>query len=736
MSYGSRIRPKEKEFRNHLQKAYRRESLTIWDAKWHALSIQARYFFLYVVKFDVEKRLAKPNAAGTGVSINRFPSSILKELIAAGLVEIAAARSRAFSDQAIVCDEAYDFTTRLHALQRHRLLASGKSSEFRKYIDEVFVGNELDGVLQSILRNQQILDGFQIENVIQRYIFSSLWPEWVAAALKEPLVEKILEVILQAAGPVSLVGLAGWIEGSDPAKVREVIDTLIAHLVLVEDLEPKSWEVIVGFLPTVREQLIRNRQPRERPPLQVCERPKEVGPSESVIVNDLRGVLLEIASEPPRVRQDQCLFSKEIERFQTVLEPLADWLLKVLRWTNEARVNQAIAWARALQLVNDVAEGMQVLLQLNSRGHKWLSSDLADQYQGIYNLLNADKDRDAMFTMHLDWSATRFDDFSNLSVTDFRFLGEHVTAVRIINGKRVPHYWDAKLSDHKALRASLDEALNLLKPGVYYRLDSVETHLVAREHNPLNRGLDPDQVAVFWRTRLVPTQDSAREVIGRNLINAFVRQRLIPLGCVQVAIDAEDQVCIARDRRYDAYFGREITREDWSPTTGAEARVIVQPDFSVIVIGLNPAPAADLAQFCERAATGSGQGALVLKITRDSVVKAVGLGLKPVEILRRLQLHASNGVPANVLREVEEWANWVRQITTSTLTVLRCPDQATADRVVSALKRQAERLSNTIVAIDLKKLTTIERSKLRNHGIIIQKGIETNTHQSKAKHRR
>ena len=29
-------------------------------------------------------------------------------------------------------------------------------------------------------------------------------------------------------------------------------------------------------------------------------------------------------------------------------------------------------------------------------------------------------------------------------------------------------------------------------------------------------------------------------------------------------------------------------------------RVVVQPDFSVILIGLNPAPVAELAPFCER----------------------------------------------------------------------------------------------------------------------------------------
>src|ERR1700728_2328843 len=110
-------------------------------------------------------------------------------------------------------------------------------------------------------------------------------------------------------------------------------------------------------------------------------------------------------------------------------------------------------------------------------------------------------------------------------------------------------------------------------------------------------------------------------------------------------------------------------------------------------------------------------GAMVLKITRDSVVKAVSHGLKPAEIVARLKRHASNEVPANVLREVQDWSNWVRQDTTSTLTVLRCADRDTADRVMGALRRQAERVNESLVAIDQKKLTTTERNKLRGQGI-------------------
>ena len=244
----------------------------------------------------------------------------------------------------------------------------------------------------------------------------------------------------------------------------------------------------------------------------------------------------------------------------------------------------------------------------------------------------------------------------------------------------------------------------VLKPGVFYRLDSVQSHLVFAEHNPLNLGLPAEQVAVFWVNRPVPPTRLQREEVGRQVINAFVLQRLLPFGCVRAAIDDEGRICIARGPRYDAYFGREIARAEPTPTANVAARVVVQPDFSVVVIGPNPAPAAALAPFCERTTRGGGQGAMVLKITRESVVKAVKNGLTPAEIVARLQRHASNGVPANVLRQVQEWSTWVRRVTSSSLIALRCPDSDTADRVMAAMKRQAERVNSTLVAIDRRKL--------------------------------
>jgi hypothetical protein len=476
---------------------------------------------------------------------------------------------------------------------------------------------------------------------------------------------------------------------------------------------------MVGLLPAVRQDLKRASQPRKRPPLLVCEHPQEVGPEESAVVNDLRAVLLEIASAPPRLKQDHSLFQKEFERFLALLESLPAWWQEALKWSNEGRLFQALSWARSLKLVANVSEDKQNWLQLTSQGHRWLASGVDEQYAALYKVVRVIPTRQDPSLPHHGVVFIGSGGFGGYGYDDSHFLGEVVKVQKLENSQFSPYYWDYKPEDHQELRTHLDRALAVLKPGVFYRLDSVAAHLAFGEHNPLNVGLAPEKVAVFWGSRPVPSLDEEREESGRLLIDGFVRKRLIPLGCVQAARDEQGRLCIARLPRYDALFGREVARSKTAPAATVGARVVVQPDFSVIVIGPNPTPAAELAPFCERTARGGGQGAILFKITRDSVVKAVSLGLKPEEILARLQRHSSHEVPANVIREVQDWSHWVRRVVPSTVTVLRCPDRDTADRVLGVLKRQAERVNDTWVAIDQKRLSAADRNKLRSQGILV-----------------
>jgi hypothetical protein len=705
--------------REFYEKAFRRESLPVWDARWQVLSIPARRSFLDVVKLPGKDPASYSDPAS--VATDGFPPKVLEELAAAQFVEVRRARFSTDTDRVIAGFGTEDFAWRARILRRLHLLDADRPSELLRYVDEVFSGQELAIAISRVMREFEFEGYMRLDEALRRFVIQDRWQEWVSSLLRQPIAKSILSVVRESGGSLPISELTGRIERSKPEDARRVVDELIAYLALVEDLHPETFDVMVGFLPAVREKIKRACQPRERPPLLVCERPKEVAPHGSALVSDLRAVLLELANGPPRLRNDYALHQRQIERFLAVLEPLPGWLLDALDWTAEWRLYQALAWASVLELVKRVPDGRQTQLHLNAQGHQWLASSFEEQFAGIFDLLTRIRVPGDSPTAHHEFYNLGWEFAQQLLDLGARFFGEKVVARRIeAPGVVVARSREFKPEDQQALRQHVDRAFAELKPGVFYELEGLKSYLAFMEHNPLNTGLSPDRVAVFRFDRRVPPLEDELEDAGKRLLDHFVLRRLIPLGCVRAAIDNQDKLCIAREPRLDMYFGRSVPLADLAPPSEAAGRVLVQPDFSVIVMGLNPASVAELTPFCERKTSSGGQGATVLKITREAVVKAVSLGMKPADMVARLARHAHNDVPANVLQEINEWSNWVRRVTTSKVTLLRCGDSSAADRVMSVLRRHAERISETVVAIDHQKLTATECEKLRGQGILVQ----------------
>ena len=708
------------EARVFSEKAYKRRSLPEWNAKWQQLTVPARYSYLHLVKLP--EKISAGYRPPASTPRDNFPPDVLEELAAAGFVTIDVTRSNATIDRVFAGTGAHDFAWRGRILRRMHLLDAHQQSEFSKYVEEVFFGSDLLQTIASVLRGVGF-EGhyYHLDDMIRRHVVGHRWQEWVVQAINNPLTKPILKLVTESGGAIPLFELLGGIKGSKPDEVRAVVDNLIVHLALVEDFRPETLELMVGILPAVREKMTLASQPRARPPLLVCPIPKELAPHGGVIINDLRAVLLEIANGPPRLRSDLVLYQTERKRFLPALESLPPWLFENLSWSTESRLNQAVEWARALQMVKPIAEGPNVRVQLSTAGHRWLSSDLHEQYADVFNFLTQEgKDAVPAYSQR-----EFYDPGGDLSrhplAGNLRFFGAQITVQKVEKRGPPPRNWGiVKPADQISLRPFVERALAILKPGVFYRLDSVISHLAYTDHNPLNAGLPPDRTVVHFAADSVPPFAEEREAAGRRLIGTFILSRLIPLGCVRAAVDDKGMICITREPSCEFYFGKKLAPAALLAPWDAVGKVVVQPDFSVIVIGLNPASLAELTLFCERTTKGGGQGATVLKITRESVVKAVRLGLQPAEIIARLTRHSSNALPANVKHEVKEWSSWVRRVTLSKVTILRCGDAETADRVMAVLRRRTERLSETLVAIDQAKLAAKDRDKLLGQGIIVQ----------------
>ena len=148
-------------------------------------------------------------------------------------------------------------------------------------------------------------DYLRTDAVLSLYVSNHHWPGWVAGLLNDPAVTKILKVLQDAGEPVLLAKLPELVPDIAPETIRAALNGLISYLAVFEDLHPQTKDIMVGLLPAVRKSLAALLVPRHRPPLVECVNPGELGPEESLIVEDLRGSLLEIASEPPRLRRDK-----------------------------------------------------------------------------------------------------------------------------------------------------------------------------------------------------------------------------------------------------------------------------------------------------------------------------------------------------------------------------------------------------------------------------------------------
>jgi hypothetical protein len=416
-----------------------------------------------------------------------------------------------------------------------------------------------------------------------------------------------------------------------------------------------------------------------------------------------------LAADRARLRRNHSLFQKETERFESVLEPLPGWLVQMYNLTPSRRRDIALYWAKRLQLTQEHSEGQRLWLDLTDAGRGWLARRVEQQYAFIYQAL---RDTDGSTDPSRYWGHEYDDGW---------FLGAPISVVPLNRGRRGGDDWGygtpLTREQRQPLREALYAAFAALPLGVFHRFDIFSSHVCFGPHNPLLLGRSPKEVRVRVAGRLLLPRDEPLYETGRRVLGQLVSNRLVSLGCLQVGRDADGELLIARRPRLDVYFGHAAPAE--TSETATDTRVIVQPDFSVLVIGLDQSPLAELLPFCERDRERGSAGAATLHITRASVVKAAVTGLSSSEIVERLQRHARMPLPGNVVHEVREWTDWVRVVSAAPAMVFRCPDVLAADRVAAALGRHAEKLNETTVILSSAVLGDADRRKLLEQGIVI-----------------
>ena len=663
---------------------WKRADMAAWDDVWAGLSAVARTAFL---------ELPPPARARQEPPAVVLAGPARDELLAVGLTEQVDPR------KVRVADEAVGFSKRLHVLRTCRLL-DPTHQDLREYVHSAYLSYQMTTALDRVLaKNVGATSGVYADEYLTNYVARRFWPDWVAKFLGDPLATPIIECLDAEAGPIPLAALADRLSKRRPDKVRAALDGLVNYLAIVEGIDPATNALMVGFRPPVKADRVRSTQPAPPPSLTERPAPPELAPDGGLQILDLRAVLLELAGQPGRVRQDHGLYTKEEERFFATMVDAPDWAIGG-PLGKDHRLGSVVRTIQNRGFVDPIErEDKEMLLRPSKAGQAWLSSGLGAQYDHLYRLYREPPK---------GYSYSSADeDFLGTSLA-FRKKGKEAN--------RYHHTLDD--DDRKAMREAVYRAFARLPEGKYVLLDDF-LDLVARgQVNPLMLGTsDPNAVDVRASGRPIPAVRELYQDHGRRLA-ADVSARLVRFGCLRLGREADGRLVVCRLPWLDVYFGKAKPPAD---TESTATRTIVQPDFTVIVIGIAPAAAADMALFCNRIQGQPGQGAITFRITKESVWRARSTGLSEADILGRLEKHASVPVPANVKTQLRSWSAQVSNVSTEAGRLFRCPDSATADRVKSLLGKEAERVGEAgVFWPTLGRIRPALRQKLRDNGVMLR----------------
>jgi hypothetical protein len=275
-----------------------------------------------------------------------------------------------------------------------------------------------------------------------------------------------------------------------------------------------------------------------------------------------------------------------------------------------------------------------------------------------------------------------------------------------------------------------------LAAGTFYPLEPLLARW-AGELNPLYRlllarmkqrgidGVTHPHLLVSQLRYVLDDPELARDPLGA-LDRAYARgvrallARLSLIGGVEVgdALGEAETVALTEVGRFYLGFEKRFPRLD--ETADAPARIIVQPNLEVLVIGRAPAAQLALSRIAI-AKEGESGPARTFVLTRERVIEAIAHGAEPDSIAATL-LEAAQGaeVPPNVVRTLNDWARAVRRARVVHVPVLVCDDEETALTIRSHAGKGVL-VAEHGVPVDPTKLAAFKRTLLKK-GIVVDEG--------------
>ena len=418
-----------------------------------------------------------------------------------------------------------------------------------------------------------------------------------------------------------------------------------------------------------------------------------------LLVEDIATLLLDAIAEPPRLKSGTYhLFARNLRAVGASLSAVPAWIAPEFAPLNpDRRVARAAHFAFSLRLATaQEGAGTNRMLVVTDHGRAWLMRPAKERLKEILDLLR----EDAMLRPE-----------ESLGFLD-PWYAEDPEAVPL---NFVPYVdgmnWFVGSPGRgvvEAFRAVGRESILDLQAFVRFH---------AEERNPLQE-----------RTHVMgygPAMDSEESVIAERVwgstLLAFVHERLIPLGGIALGPLTEGD---AGFRMTD--IGRYLLGEadDFDLAAPADTGdVIVQPNFEIVFLSPSPTDQVRARVFAAPTAAMKGPDAVgtLFVIDRASVQRAVTAGQDAEQVIAAAGDLSKQPLPANVSRQIRDWAAEVRWIDVRPAVVVDCGDAETAAHVLAAAGKRGRPLSESVVElIEGNDLTPAIRRKLISRGIFMR----------------
>ena len=412
------------------------------------------------------------------------------------------------------------------------------------------------------------------------------------------------------------------------------------------------------------------------------------------LIDDVATLLMEAIAEPPRLKvHSRELYARNSRAIGSALPALPAAIVPEFPLLHrDRRLSRATQFAFSLRLAASQGDSRTGLrLVVTDAGRQWLMRSARERLKMVLDVLRGDAMLHGPADEHvLD---TRYAEDPEALPLDF-----------------VPYLYQIGWFAVDPVRGVIDAFRAVGRESTVDLQAFVQLH--CEQRNPLLND----------RTVAYAAGEVAEQIWGSTLL-AFLYERLVPLGGAALGLLADGNAGFAMTDVGRYLLGEADDFELDLPEETGEA--VIQPNFEIVFLAPSPVDQVRARTFATPTAALQGPQSVgtLFVIERASVQRAVMAGQDAEQVVAAAGDLSRQPLPANVSRQIRDWAAEVRWIDVCPALVVHCGDAETATRVQAAVGKRGRRLSDTVMElVGDAELTPAMRRKLIGRGVFIRSG--------------